>query len=835
MRRIFLVLFQLFTVLAAFPIPIEGSANRLNPQALHQQFLNQAKIDKEAEFLVNAAKHLSGIDDPDILLIRNMLSPLGKNLRYLIANWKKVPASFEDLMVELSHEEFLTKGKNPKKLQWIPGTYQILPISFYSSNLELNINSKELIFSFRSDYIDPKEKEKHETAGHVPYSLGYARFLVDKENRAAIVFEIQSDSWKHLSKTQKKQHRHWHKQLMIAFQVFVERNLSDQVDRVLVGGEAYQKDVWDSEVQQTNSISEETLRSIYGRALPWLNFSKMDCSHIIGQENFESAINWKEEKWANLGDCYGHSIESFRESHFYQLKQFFRNVDSGKRRLFLGKNEYSFLSDLGKKSKYSFPSLAGVKGKKLKISSEIPYLSKELVDVFNVIKESSNRVPRGLVDQGFLAKENSGSEIFTGSYQFKPSTITTQSRHSRVNAEVLGEFISVGYKGSGSLKFENYDHDMLGEGISIPIRVSKKTEKTTVIIGSHDVWGGYLRDEANVEIVNTLAIHKLSLDYFGQLAPANKPLAVMKLTDLGYWQDEKFTKISAEEYRKRFFPTEFEHTEFYQYVNLTDTPYRIDLIIEVILNKNSFDSFEILKDMIRHLWLAHSELPTAEINRIFDSLEKKPLSDVKSRIEWLNDLHQKFRNNHEKIYQKIENALLSMVGLVHSLDGHLGGEATMMGDFDKEENQFQYYPLLKGAINGGPLAYRNMKITGMLMDLDDQVSIPGSPFFDDEVVKESPETHKYFQKLDLMHLESSLYWIRMLLKGRELDKAEMLKVNPLGDPGSSIMLIGMSDIDPREERKKYGVFTKNRFRISRSAFINPDLADLYFQFHAENE
>lgn len=673
-----------------------------------------------------------------------------------------------------------------KQIQMVPGRYQVFPGEIYPTNGEYFDLRNQRVFAFYSSLVSQEFLSKHKEDNHVPFATSFLRYQVDRKRSRVLVLELQSDLVAQMSEPLRKAHRHWHRQTLLAFILWIKRN-HPSLKSIVVPGADYIKRRW--EVGE-DAPSAALLKPIYERTPRWLGFRPAYLEGA-GEVNEYRAFVQEDDSPEMLGEASELDLTSASIADL--LSGLFSPTD-------LENWRPKQLRDDGlttPEPPVDFEYLSGVRAEPIQPFQLYEDLPTELIAAQQRLRlKYLPLLPSpGLLEQGYI-RLIPESAIHDGHFSTSVGVYHSgfQNRHPRINFESERGLISLGIKGAGAMT-KHLESGSEAALASQPFALNREVRPSEM---SHYVWGGLLREEAVVEWTNTLALHALSLKEFNHPAAAAVPLAINRLTELAVIHEDTVERLSPKTYFKRFFPKTHRHMSLYQLISATRSPFRSADIILAIISPQPNDSAQVLRQMLSHLWIAYSGSTNEEIEKLFDEEEVKVLDTPEKRVAWLQSFYLRHASTHDQIRKKLFAEVLKTVGLVHRYGGHFGGTVSCVVAGDDGE------PCLvlgsEGAINGGSLHPRNFAITGEILDLDFNVAMPGAP---DELVRRISKSQlEYNQRIDLLYLQAALYWVDILLRGREPEQASKLEFYPFGDPGyEGVILVEVGGYDPREEAK----------------------------------
>jgi hypothetical protein len=176
-------------------------------------------------------------------------------------------------------------------------------------------------------------------------------------------------------------------------------------------------------------------------------------------------------------------------------------------------------------------------------------------------------------------------------------------------------------------------------------------------------------------------------------------------------------------------------------------------------------------------------------------------------LDYLRQLGELNRESADKIYDRLVNDTLSIIGTVHLRGGHFGGGTCSVGEDETV-----------GVGWGGATAIRNMDILGGFHDLAAGCHFPWFPAPSRYSEHESEPYADKLKKRDLIYFAETAQWIRLVLFGAPYEPEMSFSTIQLGedndiflcsaDPSTPSIIEALSHLDSSEsvESVRYLLF-----------------------------
>lgn len=271
-------------------------------------------------------------------------------------------------------------------------------------------------------------------------------------------------------------------------------------------------------------------------------------------------------------------------------------------------------------------------------------------------------------------------------------------------------------------------------------------------------YGGLSEYQAESELVRSLAI----TGFVSELAPDlisyfPRVIGYKSLLSVPFWNSEGETLwTSPLEYQKRFLKDGLENAFTPCVVeNVVRCDVRIAEAIGLIFSPENFSRYddsvrdwtEGLAEIVKFIYFANGEKVDCSILQKFQGTEV----DLDTTLKALNQIYLSNIATADRIMTRIRRDSLSLVGLLHGTDSHLGGVSIGRN----------------GDVNGGMTGLRNMDLAGGLNDFGGRSSLKFAKKIqlDYGEAKCGSLMRKIMQSGDLLHWEESMYWLDRIFRG----------------------------------------------------------------------
>lgn len=743
--------------------------------------------------------------------------------------------------------------KNHVKL--FPAEFVALPFQFFKEGTPRDgIPSEANLFSM----VLPEEEiartfgEKYQSFSftHFENSFGYIRFYTRGDD--VIISEIQSELFAKLQTPEQRfRYEHWSRVLLLAFEQYIQevyfskRNSAN--GRILIAGEDYQKRRW-----KNTKIGDGLTRMLY-RDLPKLmgyapengiQYGFEWPQHLEGPERKE--IQKIEQGWSLPASGILAAEGPFRS-------EFQRRLQSQQENRFDA--EYGRLSQTLQKVKsiHLVPRLpltsrgrTSEKGPfenvlQSRISlAAIPGMTAEFLQTYSDLLRSLPESLHGLLNPVWTwisrgsdnPDETPKPEIVAGPpgpVEAVGTHFTGQDRHPHL----IASGAAIGIKGGGARRdqpdgYEDYSLSGAMPGRRLPVYLTLEKGKPARTL-SHRYWGGLTRQEGEITFLNLLALHALmrTVDD-GRPAAANIPYDIGVLEELPFWSHAQTARVPARQYRKRYL--EGAPVELATLRTIGPTDMRISYAVAALLDQDyPADQWQSrIQKTILGIYRAFGEEPSFPNEPLLAGGEGGP--SVAQVLGYLKRIYEQNQEKVERMLVNLEEKSLKTLAAVQGAGGHLGG---IMLSFDviEDENSLGIrmfnHPI--GAPNGGAPAMRNMSVTGELHDLDANVYFPwlNRPDLTSDRRLLEEASLKEIQRKDLLYWETSIYWMRNILRGRDIPAEGTLIEYPFGDPQKSGLMVIPMEFDHQSEQSQRLL---KPVEESGLVFVEPKHAGLYEDF-----
>lgn len=362
-----------------------------------------------------------------------------------------------------------------------------------------------------------------------------------------------------------------------------------------------------------------------------------------------------------------------------------------------------------------------------------------------------------------------------------PVHIPYQNRHPSIRVFAPDEngqmhrFV-VGFKGAGVCSLKGAEVLQRPAGLKLPIEYNMK-ESQVVIDDSSDVcpapqprtWGGEEVTGNLLELHQTLCLRGFissQAPHLCRLIPA--PLDARRLLSLPTWQDGQTNWISEAEYASTFLGRTRSSTENLSVlISLQSCDVRLRQAVDRALPE-TFDDGSAVAERINSTMESIYWWNKEKIDLRSVKIDARSIKSIEETLQYYHEIWNCNRKAADRIFAKSAGGLAELAGLVHGRGGHFGGGwRRTLSD------------VTLGISYGGPLALRNVDLTGGIHDLD--LDLMYFPWFESQQplwnskANEEGELNRSIA-FDIMYLAETVHWLDVLLHGR---KTPRLKSEPV--------------------------------------------------------
>ena len=810
--------FSLIASRAGFPQPPMVSHVELDDHDLLvlEKFLQRPQ--PLAALIQVSANRLAGMTWPSALRLRPTHQPTFASLR-------EARTYFESDLLQYSAR---AQGEGT-----ISARYSVFPIAFYGRPLTEfgGIPRSAFVFNMSLHESAVRDDFKNELVESYQYphqqnSMGYIRFY--RKGSDVVVVEIQSEIFKQIQSSETKQkYRNWSKQILLAFESFVEAKifskLPEKNGRILIAGPDYQQRRWRG---GETALSPDLARIIYRDFPKKLGYSAITISYAvewpghlgvrrpepIGQAYAIDQVTLAESK-APLRIDYRKSETQNPSNSLVENLNLLKAVASSLalQRASPQGTALSFNHSAIVPYEQFPPGLLYHGSERLKRTHErallnLPaWVTSENWREQTAVSLSTAPVGGVLEDEISLNGESYRFVEWVGSDRHPTLTITSDPEWS------------LSLKGAGRRTLEDKPQ------IRRQIFSIQKTRTE-----SHRVQGGLTETHALQEFWNHLAVLDL-----GRSIGIEPSIALP--VDVGWMR--QLPKIVRN-------GVQFKSMEEYFRTELTAAPERIVQFRTMVKSINRVSVVPLLlraesptmfvreaRAMLEATYRAYGKTLVLDHPR-GPLLQDRGWPNHAEAFGFLNSIYRLNQTSADQILREFAQKTLQTIGMIHGAGGHLGGTEDSI--FDGPDGSVVATHRSLGAPSGGATQFRNMTLAGEIRDLDSNVYIPGSL---DESWLSDMQVLKYnlswFQGQDLRHWQETWYWICALMKGKEsVPPGVQFPFLIFGDPSSASGLI-LREVAKTDEQKVISQYLEEDHRAaqvlnnSRSAFSDPELQQIY--------
>ncbi len=389
----------------------------------------------------------------------------------------------------------------------------------------------------------------------------------------------------------------------------------------------------------------------------------------------------------------------------------------------------------------------------------------------------ADRMPISRGKSGGVSSDPLGEAYLHGNPGWDVNAVHAEARerHPSIRLTLRDEsgaptrVVCIGVKGGGMRDYFG-PRIVKAPGLILPFSINRDDKERS--------WGAACVGGANLEFLNTLLLHMYSHEITGQFASCPIPLDSGVIEKVPVWgANGKLKKYLGErEYRELYLHGE-DKSPLGAYRSIVKSDIRVSQLIRLLFNsnpegegKNAEEALTArMQEGLRVLYFVNGhgiKFPDSTVRSY-----RPGLISWKERCRFLKEVYESNRGAADKILEKIELDSLRTIAVLHGVGGHFGGDdaiSTARG---------------VGASNGNGPAIRNTTICGELTDHESSFT-PGLGKFDYKVYSEFHALRWEFLRSDLRHWESTMFWLRLILRGNPPSEIVPPNGYPFGKPGN---------------------------------------------------